>query len=202
VSRQGGETYVDYAYEIDGTRYTWNVAQKNAPHSIGETFPIVYSPQDPALSRPGTDRSKATTEAASNRSFRTKLVTGIFAFFAFNALICDVRLRRVRKTGQTELTDPKAYRTRLILTGVMLVPLLVLVFGWHLGESLRAGESAWPTVLGMVGALAILGGTGFYVLREGRGQATARSARVLRWAAPLAAGVAVLRLLAWLIGWQ
>jgi hypothetical protein len=203
VSEQGSETYVDYAYSVDGVTHTWNVAQKDVPGAaVGETFPVVYSPDDPALSRPGSDRAIAATEAASNRSFAKKAVGGIFAFFAFNALICEVRLRRLRKTGQTERTDPQAYRTRLVLTGVMLVPMLVLIFGWHLSESLRQGESVWPVVFGVVGSLGVLGGTGFYVLREGREQASARSARVLRWAAPLATGIAALRLLAWLMGWQ
>jgi hypothetical protein len=193
---------VDYAYVVNGTRYTWNVAQADAPNAVGETFPITYVPEDPALSRPGADRSRGTREAAANRSFAWKVEAGVFAFLAFNVILCDVRLRRLRKTGQTELTDPRAYRTRLILTGAMLVPLLVLVFGWHLTDSLRRGESVWPSVLAIVGSLAVLGGTGFYVLREGRTQATARAARVLRWTVPLATGIATLRLVAWLMGWQ
>lgn len=84
----------------------------------------------------------------------------------------------------------------------MLVPLLVLIFGWHAAAEVRRGESQWPVVLGVVGSLAVLGGTGFYVLREGRTQATARSARPIRWVAPIAAAVAALRALAWLVGWQ
>jgi hypothetical protein len=84
----------------------------------------------------------------------------------------------------------------------MLVPFLVLVFGWHLTDALRRGESAWPVVLGSMGSLAVLGGTGFYVLREGRLKVAARSARLLKWVAPLAMGIAALRALAWLMGWQ
>jgi hypothetical protein len=166
---------------------------------VGETFAITYVPEDPALSRPGADRSRGTREAAKARSLAWKVEAGVFAFFAINVILCDVRLRRLRKTGQTELTDPQAYRTRLMMTGAMLAPVLALVFGWHLSESLRRGESVWPAVLGIVGSLAAVGGTGFYVLRAGREQAAYRSARVLKWAAPLAAGVAAIRLLVWLV---
>jgi hypothetical protein len=190
---------VDYAYAVSGARYTWNVGPEEALPAVGKAFPIVYLPEDPALSRPGIDRSRATREAASNRSVAWKVEAGAFAFFAFNLILCDVRLRRLRKTGLTELSDPQAYRTRLVLTGAMLVPILLLVFGWNLGDALRRGEPVWPVVLGLVITLAVIGGAGFYVLREGRAQATDRSARVLRWALPLAAVIAVLRLAAWLI---
>ena len=202
VTGVGREGTVFYAYGVGGATYTWNVAREAAPYAVGESFPVTYLPEDPTLSRPGADRSKMTAEAASNRSFARKLEAGALAFFAFNALLCEVRLRRLRKTGRTEWTDPQAYRTRLVLTGVMLLPLLVLVFGWHLGDSLRRGESVWPVWLGLGGSLAVLGGAGFYVLREGRVQAAARSARLLTWVAPLAIGVAALRALAWLMGWQ
>src|SRR5262245_49258043 len=64
VKRQGGSTYVDYEYSVAGTTYTWNVDRRDAPDAAhGKTLPIVYSPEDPALSRPGTDRSKASAEA-------------------------------------------------------------------------------------------------------------------------------------------
>jgi hypothetical protein len=45
-------------------------------------------------------------------------------------------------------------------------------------------------VANVVGSLAVLGGTGFYVLREGRTHVAARSARLIQWVAPLAAAVA------------
>lgn len=198
VNREGT---VFYAYGVGGTTYTWNVAREAAPYEAGESFDITYLPEAPALSRPG-GRSRAAAEAASNRSFAWKAEAGTFAFFAFNMILCDVRLRRVRKTGQTELTDARAYRTRLILAGVMLAPFLVLVFGWHLGDALRRGESVWPVVLGVVVSLAVLGGTGLYVLREGRLGAAARGSRLLKWVAPLALGIAALRALAWVMGWQ
>jgi cation transport ATPase len=199
VSRQ----YVNYAYAVDGVTYTWNVGRNELPEAVvGDAFPIVYSPEDPALSRPGTDRAKAATEAASNRTFARRAVAGVFAFFALTAVTCEVSLRRLRRKSQSGVAQPQEYRTRLLLAGVTLVPLLVLVFGWHLGESLRRDGSVWPAVLGMVVALSVLGGTALYVLREGRTQAAARAARVLRWAAPVAIAIAALRLLGWLLGWH
>jgi hypothetical protein len=199
VNRQGT---VFYTYVVGGARYTWNVAHDEAPYAVGETFALTYLPEDPSFNRPEADRSTAFAAAASNRSFAWKTEAGIFGFFAFNLILCDVRLRRMRKTGRTELTDARAYRTRLILTGAMLVPLPALVFGWHTRDVLRRGESPWPVVLGVALVIAILGGVGFYALREGPAEATARSARILRWAAPLAIGLAALRALAWVMGWQ
>jgi len=203
ISRQNGKEFADYEYRVGAERYTGNVDASDLPQAlVGKTFSIVYSPSDPSLSIASADRARATTQAASNRSFGRKIVGGLFGFFAFNALICDVRLRRLRKTGQTEATDPQAYRTRLILTGVMLTLILVPLFGWHLADAQQRGESVWPIAAGIVVSLAVLGGTGFYVLREGRARASERSARLLKWAAPLAMGVAAIRLLAWLMGWN
>jgi hypothetical protein len=127
---------------------------------------------------------------------------GVFAFFAVAAFACDFSLRRLRKRGRNELTDPRAYRMRLAFSGAMLTPFLILIFGWHRKDALQRGVSLWPVVLGAVLSLSILGGTAFYILRYGRAQAAIRSARLLKWVAPIAAGAAALRLLAWLLGWQ
>jgi len=203
VSRQNGKDFADYEYRVGGERYTGNVDATKVPRAaVGEAFTIVYSPGDPSLSIPGADRSRATAEASSNRSVGRKICGGLFFFFAFNALICEVRLRRLRKTGRTEATDPKAYRTRLVLTAIMLTLILVPLFAWHLADARQRGESVWPVAIGIVTSLAVLGGTGAYVLREGRAHASQRSVRLLKWAAPLATGVAAIRLLAWLMGWQ
>ena len=128
-------------------------------------------------------------------------MVGVFAFFAIAAFACDFNLRKLRKRGRAELTDPRAYRTRLAFAGAMLAPFLILIFGWHGKDALQRGESLWPVVLGGLLILSILGGTGFYILRYGQAQAAARSARLLKWVAPIAAGVAALRLVAWLVGW-
>jgi len=65
---------------------------------------------------------------------------------------------------------------------------------------IEGGESVWPVVLGALLCLSVLGGTGFYLLRYGQAQAAARSARLLKWVAPVAVGVAALRLLVWWLG--
>jgi len=155
----------------------------------------------PSFSRPGADRSVAAAEAGANRSFTGKVIAGVFWFFAANLVICQVRLRRLRATGRSEVDDPEAYRTRLLLTGVLLVaPMLALVFGWHATDALRRGETMWPVVLGAMLGVGVLGGTGFYVLREGVENAASRSSRVLKWAVPLAMACAALRALAWMLG--
>jgi drug/metabolite transporter (DMT)-like permease len=148
------------------------------------------------------DRARPTAEAVANRSFSSKAVGGVFAFFAVAAFACDFNLRRLRKRGRNELSDPRAYRRRLAFAGAMLAPFLILIFGWHGKDALQRGESLWPVVLAALLALSVLGGTAFYVLRYGPAQAGARSARLLKWVAPIAGGVAALRLLAWLVGWQ
>ena len=195
-------TYVSYEYTIGTTTHDWSVSQGDAPYAVGQAFPIMYLPEVPAFSRPTVDRTRATAEAARNRSFTGKVVVGVFAFFAVAAFACDFNLRRLRKRGRAELTDPRAYRMRLAFAGAMLAPFLVLIFGWHGKDSFQRGESLWPVILGALLSLSILGGTVFYILRYGQAQAAARSGRLLKWIAPVAAGVAALRLLAWLMGWQ
>ncbi len=202
VSGQGSQAYVDYDYLVDGNRFTWDVKQEDAPYAVGQSFPIVYVPEHPALNRPGTDRSRAAAEAASNRSFSWKAVAGLFAFLFVAAILCHVQLQTLRKRGRAVLSDPRAYRRRLIGAGALLLPLLVLIFGWHARDAASKGESLWPVVLGIVVALSVLGGTVFYVAREGPTQSAARAARLTRWVLPLAIGIAALRAIAWLAGWS
>lgn len=202
VSHQGSQDYVDYSYQVDGNSYTWDVKQEDAPYAIGQSFPVVYVPEHPALNRPGTDRSRAGAEAASNRSFSRKAVAGLFVFLFAAAILCHVQLQSIRKRGRAVLDDPRAYRRRLIGSGVLLLPLLALIFGWHAQDALSKGKSLWPATLGVVVALSILGGTVFYVARQGPTQSAARAARFTRWIVPLAIGIAALRAIAWLAGWS
>jgi hypothetical protein len=201
VSRSGAATYVTYEYTAEGATHSWSVSQKDAPHAVGQTFPIIYLPAIPTFSRPTVDRARPTAEAAANRSFSRKAVLGGGTFLAVAAFACDFKLRRLRRRGRDELTDPRASRTRLAFAGAMFAPFLVLIFGGHARDALRRGESLWPVVLGALLSLSILGGTTFFVLRDGQAHAAARSARLLKWVAPIALGVAALRLVAWLVGW-
>ncbi len=199
TARREGSTF--YTYVVEGTRHTWSVRDGEAPYAVGETLAITYLPELPSFSRPGSNRSVAAAEAAANRSFAGKMVVGLFWFFAANVLVHQVRLRRLRATGRTEVDDPRGHRTRLILTGVLLVaPMLALVFGWHATDARDRSETSWPVVLGAVVALGVLGGTLFYVLRHGVAHASRRAARVLTWALPLVMAVAVVRALAWIVG--
>jgi hypothetical protein len=200
VSSQGSATYVSYEYTVGGETQSWSVSQSDAPYEVGQTFLVLYLPENPSFSRPTVDHARASAEAASNRSFSGKLVGGVFAFFAVAAFACDSGLRRLRKRGRSELTEPRAYRRRLAFAGAMLTPFLVLISYGHAKDALRRGESLWPVVLGTLLGLLILGGTAGYILRYGPAQAAVRSARLVKWVAPLAVGVAALRLLVWLVG--
>jgi hypothetical protein len=198
VTRVDQARTVFYAYEIDGATYDWSVKQSAAPYPAGETFPIIFLPELPSFSRPGSDNSIATAEAASNRAFARNAEITMFLFFGINMIACHFGLRRLRTTGLTETNDATAYRWRLIFAGLALSTLLVPMIAFHVQDAARHGESLWPVVLGFVFGLAILGGTVFYLLREGRANASARSARLMKWIAPLAIGVAMIRLIAWL----
>ncbi|MEZ4260544.1 MAG: hypothetical protein R3B36_15830 [Polyangiaceae bacterium] len=198
TARRDGTT--SYSYNVGGATHSWSVRDGEAPTTVGETFAVFYLPEAPSFSRPGPDRSAVAAAAASQRSFAGKVIAGVFWFFAANLIIVQVRLRRLRMTGRTEMDDPQAYRTRLTLTGVLLLaPMLAVVLGWHATDALRRNEAIWPVVLGAVLSSSVLGGTAFYVLREGVANAASRSRRVFKWAAPLAIAFAVVRALAWLL---
>jgi hypothetical protein len=192
---RASESIAYYEYDVDGVRHDWNVSRSEAPYPVGTKFPIVFVPEDPALSLPGDDRACGAVEAASNRAFAWKAEAGVFAFFAVFFVIGELRLRELRERGAEALTDPAAFRRRLGQSLAALAPLLVLVFGWHIADARDKGESVWPVVVGIVFALGVLFGSMSYVVRE----AAARSARILRIAAPLAAAVATIRLIVWLV---
>ena len=202
VSSQGSTTYVSYEYAVGGETHSWSVSQDDAPYAVGQAFPVLYLSENPSFSRPTVDRARATAEAVANRSFSGKVVAGAFAFFAVAAFACDSSLRRLRKRGRNELDDPRGQRRRLAFTGAMLAPFLVLILYGHGKDALQRGESLWSVILGSLLGLSVLGGIAFYMMRHGSAQAAARSARLLKWVAPIAVGVAALRLLLWLLGRQ
>jgi hypothetical protein len=199
VTGVSGDGSVFYAYEVAGATHDWSVKQSAAPYRVGETFPILYLPEHPSFSRPGADRTIAITEAAENRGFARNAEIMMFLFFGIITIGCHFGLRRLRSTGQTERDDAVAYRGRLIFAGLALSTLLVPMFAFHVRDAARHGESVLPVVLGIVLSLGILGGTVFYLLRHGRANVAARTARMMKWVAPLAVIVAILRLIAWLV---
>ncbi len=192
--------WLTYAYDVEGARYTGSADQIVGARSVGDAVAITYDPEKPAFGRPG-DRASARAKAASNRSFAWKVAGGVFYFFVANLVLAEVRLRRLRRTRRTEHDDPQAYRTRIVLSVVLLVlPALVGVTSFHLADALRRGEPAWVVVVPTVLAVALLVGTGGYVLRRGHAHASSRSERLLRWVVPIAVLVAVVRALLWLAG--
>jgi hypothetical protein len=98
--------------------------------------------------------------------------------------------------------DARTYRRRLAVSGAFLLPFLVFIFAWHARDALGKGESIWPVILGAGVAMAVLGGTVFHLTREGPENVGARSSGLLKWAVPLAIGIAAVRAIAWLAGWQ
>ena len=199
VTGVSGEGTVFYAYEVDGASYDWSVKRTAAPYPVGATFPILYVPEIPSFSRPGSDHTVATKEAASNRAFARNAELIIFLFFAVNVMACHFSLRRLRGAGLPELNDARAYRNRLIFAGLALATLVVPMIFAAVKDAHRNGESMWGVVLGFGFGLAVLGGGMFFMLREGRANVAARTARMTKWVAPLAVIVAGLRLIVWLV---
>lgn len=195
----GTGSFTQYAYALDEVEYTWSAARAEAPFAIGERFDIVVLPSDPALSRPGSDPAVGTREAAANRRFTWKVMALPAWLFGFSGVMAHLGLRRIRTTGRTESADPGAYRNRLALTAVLLAPLLAGVLGWHALDAVAQDQSLWPVFAGGALSLAIVVGTGWFVLREGPAQAAARSRRLIRWVAPLGLAVAAVRVLLWLV---
>jgi hypothetical protein len=97
------------------------------------------------------------------------------------------------------IVDSKTYRKRLIITGAILSPFILAIFGWHAWDAARRGESPWAVVIGVALAVAVLGGTVFYLTRDGPAGVSARTRRLMKWVIPLALVVAALRAAAWLL---
>jgi len=198
VSLDEGTTF--YAYSVNGTEYTWNVARADAPYATGHVFPATYLPDDPTLSRPIADRTLAAREAERNRRFSWKAVLGLAATLALFAALTHRDLRRLRLGAPSELSDPRAYKRRLALTSIVLLPAFVLIGGFHIRDAMEKGESVLPGAIALCLAIALVGGVFFFAGRDGPMKARQQSARILRWVAPIATGVAILRLVALLFG--
>ena len=116
VVKLTGETSdetVFYEYAVGSEHYDWSVRAQDAPFAApGESFAVTYLPEAPSLSRPGTDRSRAAAEASANRGFTKKAIVGVFAFFALNLALLEVKARKLKK-GKTLVISP-AWLGRLI----------------------------------------------------------------------------------------
>ena len=198
MSRGDGTTY--YAYRVNGNEYTWNVARTDAPFFVGQVFPATYLPEDPSFSRPFADRRVAAREAARNRSFSWKACFGVACFLLVFAGLTHRGLRRLRGGASSEISEPHAYKRRLRFTALALLPSVLLIGECHVQDALENGEAVVPALIGLAFAAGIVGGICYFADRDGPRQARERSARILRWAAPIAGGVALLRLVALLLG--
>jgi hypothetical protein len=97
IEQRDSGTFVTYQYRVGNEVFTWSVSQRDAPHTKGENLTVLYLPEDPSFTRPGTDTSKVLAEAKANRAFTTKLLLGVFFFFVINAVIHEVKMRRLRR---------------------------------------------------------------------------------------------------------
>lgn len=186
-----------YRYVVDGTEHRWNVAPGAAPSQVGARFTAVYLPRDPTLSRPVATPAAVAAEAAGNRRFARRLALGEVLFFGLFAAMAQRDLGRLR--ADADPLDPAVYRERL-REALAVIGLLAMGVSIAHGVDARAkGESLAPVALGMALVVAFVAGVVAYVARRGPGEAAGRSAKILRWAAPLAFAVALLRVVALLV---
>lgn len=185
-----------YAYRVNGNEYSWNVARAEAPFAPGATFPVLYLPDDPSLSRPGSERSLVTHQAAENRRLAWKLCLGAGLVLFGMALLVHRDLVRLRRSTAPLELSAAAYRQRLVFTALALLLIFLGIGAFHLRQARERGESMIPGLVALSLSAGLLGSVFFYAGRDGPQKATERSARLLRWVAPLAFGVALLRLLA------
>jgi hypothetical protein len=197
VSPDGGATF--YAYRVAGNEYTWNVARAELPFSVGQVFSASYLPEEPSFSRPFADKSLAAREAARNRSFSHQACFGVGFFLLVFAGLVHRDLQRRRAGAPSEINDPQAYQRRLRFTALAFLPVFLLIGGFHLQNAMQKSESVLPGLIGLVLAASILGAMFYFGGRAGPHQARERSARILRWAVPIAGGVALLRLVVFLL---
>jgi hypothetical protein len=121
------------------------------------------------------------------------------AFLGLFAGLVQRDVQRLRRGLLYDPADPRAYKRRLALMSILFIPLLVLIGGFHFHDAIERGESIVPVILGLLFAVAILGGTVFWSVREGPANAQARTARLMRWVVPLGVGAGWLRLIATLL---
>jgi hypothetical protein len=192
VSRDGSITH--YAYRVDGIEHDSNVARADAPYALGERFTASYLPGDPALTRPWLDPPRAAAEAGAARSIGWKAALGLAALLGIFATAVHVDLRRARAGIPAAPPDLPTYRRRLAVAAVIVAIAFALVSGLHARDALAKGESLAPVFIALGIAVAIVAAIFIPAARQGPAAAKLRSARILRWAVPLAIGVALVRL--------
>lgn len=197
VSRDGNTA--DYAYRVGGHEYTWSAGRVEAPFAVGRTFSVTYLPDDPSLSRPIPDRRLASVEAAKNRRIAWKACAGIGLVLLVLAALAQRDLRRLRAGAPSAARDPREYRRSLKLRALALLPFLVAIGAYGVDDARARGESIIPGLSALLLLGALLGGVFYYAGRAGPARAQVQSRRALRWLAPLALGVALLRLIAFLV---
>ncbi len=196
VSEANGTTF--YAYSVDGIEHRWNVARREAPFELGRVFTVTYLPETPSFSLPISDRSLAHEKAAANRSIAMKVEVGVAAALAIFGGLLHIDVRRLRSGAPLGPPDAKTQRRRLVIMGLVFLPLFVLITGFHLRDATEKGESVAPVVIATMLVIGIIGSVIWFSMREGPEKVRERVGRIMRWAAPLAIGAALLRLLAML----
>jgi hypothetical protein len=193
VSRD--QAFTAYAYRVGGSEYTWDAARADAPFAVGQSFRIVFLPDDPSFSRPFTDRGLAAQEAERNRSFSLKACVGVALILLLCAGLTHRDLKRLRNGTTSEWNDPKAYKQRLRATGAVLIALVLAVSAFHFSDAQARGESVIPVVLTALIGAGILASVLYFGGRDGPLKASERSAKIIRWVVPVAIGLGVVRLI-------
>ena len=194
TKRDRSVTY--YEYQVAGATYAWNVRTSEADHAPGETFPILYLPEDPSLTRPHVDHANVAREASENRRSAAKFAFGIFYFFGAFTIYTWLQIRRFRTYGDAEFTDPEAPKRRLRTLGVIASPILLGIFAAHFVDARARGESTAPVFVAMAVVVVVLFGVSYQLLSRGpagNADIQARSKRMLKWTVPAFIAITVLR---------
>ncbi len=195
IERQGGAAYATYEYTAGGATHSWSVSQADAPGAVGSRLEVLVLPEAPSFSRPTTARVPPAEEAVRGRCIARWFEGGATYLFAAGFVLCEASLRRLLRRRRSERDDAADYRRRLWLTAALFAPLLFGIGAWHWQDAAEKGESVWPVALGLALGASTIRGTLAYAAKNGPTQAATRSARVLRWVAPLALGLALVRAL-------
>lgn len=188
-SRDGGTT--TYGYEVEGHRFTWSVRADQAPVAVGAALPVRYLREQPEFSRPTHDPAVIWAEVGRQRELAFGITGGVLLVLLALAALAH---RDVRRAGAAPgPLDLRAYRRRLALTALILLVPIGGISAYHLRAAAEAGESPWAAGLAVLFPVLLLFGFLSWAGVVGPVAAPARAARWLRWAAPAALVLAILR---------